>query len=711
MRFPNVPIDKAPYIKGKRFMNDLCQIALYGIPKYADSRFDKKVIGTIAWENFWKEELYKIKNGVTAGGIKIPGRFYYYMNYNYMGTVKGVITPDMVDLHLELAKLLEYCIDTGQNLFIPKGRRRGISEALHRMAIDYPCRFSIFNSNKVSEKYAGAVSAGDKKYVDGFLTKWRFANSLLPPELKMQYLTDNDDEIIFGYEIKSENNAWEERGTFNKILARTAQANSNIFKGEYLNMVVCEEMGEWEDWFDFYADTKDCLFSGEEQVGIMISLGTGGNINKGSKDFKRLSEKAEEYNFIEYLALGTRFYYYGGASDPKRALPADSELKLKYSDYQLIGVEDTKLAEKRILERREKLKKAGDKEEYFKEVQNNPLNKAEIFRKTLANNFNMELLNDQSDRIEAEPKKWSPFVLEWAKDDNGMRKIPLQVTIRPAQPFEDNVVYILNSELGRRRTHKNLYVSGIDSYDQDTSKTSKSLGAMCVFIRMNNITGAAKKVPIACIRTRPKRKEIFYEQCLMLAVHYDIVNNCLIDVRCPGIIGFWKEYGGEKYLANRPAKFESPNSEQGHDYGISLNKYSRPLMVGVMQTHIEDFSSEIWFNTSDDKGPKLISELQDYDEVAVDSDNDLADAYGMALIQDISCEVRPKSMDELNDSDRDAMPEFMFDGNGDIVMKNIEMFNENTPTMKGGVILDEYGDPITPSKNRIQIGGHDSDDF
>jgi hypothetical protein len=93
---------KSPYIKGKNFMDKLCPIIKYGIPKYADSVRDPKVVGTPAWTEFWEEELYKIINGISAGGLFIPGRFYYYMNYKRMSTIKGVISPDMGDFHFEL---------------------------------------------------------------------------------------------------------------------------------------------------------------------------------------------------------------------------------------------------------------------------------------------------------------------------------------------------------------------------------------------------------------------------------------------------------------------------------------------------------------------------------------------------------------------------------------------------------------------------------
>jgi hypothetical protein len=328
-------------------------------------------------------------------------------------------------------------------------------------------------------------------------------------------------------------------------------------------------------------------------------------------------------------------------------LPLETELFKKYKTYELIGVEDLDLAKKDILTRREGLLKSGNLKDYNEDLQNNPLDKSEIFRKTVVNNFDINKLNEQRNEIQSqEYKKYSKYKLEWIKDDKGMIINPLQVKCIPAKDTDDEseCVLIIDSE-HPRKTHKNLYVSGGDSYDQYTSKTSKSLGAMCVLIRENYISTAMKKAPVAIIRTRPKRKEIFYEMCLKLSVYYNLLGNTLIDVRNPGIIQYYKDRGCERYLANRPAKFESANSEQGHDYGVSLNSYSKPMMVSLMQTAIYDYYKDIWFID-------LINELGNYDEVEIGSDNDLADAYGIALMQDVSADVRPKDITETNDDDR-----------------------------------------------------------
>jgi hypothetical protein len=58
-------------------------------------------------------------------------------------------------------------------------------------------------------------------------------------------------------------------------------------------------------------------------------------------------------------------------------------------------------------------------------------------------------------------------------------------------------------------------------------------------------------------------------------------------------------------------------------------------MVSAMQSYVLDHGRTIVF-------PKLIDELKAYDEYTNDSDNDLADALGIALMQDISNSIDPR---------------------------------------------------------------------
>lgn len=636
MSLNNIPILKSPYFKGKNFCSN--PVVKYGIPGYADSVQNPKVIGTPDYLKYWEEQLYYIQNGIQTGGIFIPGRYYYFMNFSTFSTVGGVVTPDMCDLHLELAYLIDYAKANGKNIMAAKGRRKGISEFTQKAVIDYGYRFNF--------AYQAGVAAGLKDYAEDFMKKWSLADSLMVPEFRMGTLLNNDDEVIAGYKIK-EKGQYIDKGTNSKILVRTMHTNPNMFKGLYLNDVVAEECGEFEKLKEFYSATRACLTKGTKQVGTMFFYGTGGNINKGSKDFKEMWENAEQYNFIKFLIPATRFYFphYGGATEngqdvgdvPKLISLADKK------PYQLVGVEDEVAARESILADRA-IKKKGPLKDYLEELQNFPLDETEIFKKMFSNNFDIEKINNQQDAINAVDRKYSKYRLEWVTNDKGERAEPLRVKAVPAKTTDDeNDCVLIMDAYHPNPKYQALYVGGIDAYDQDKG-VSKSLGAMCVLMRRNTVHPEFQLGPVAVICTRPKRKEMFFDMCCKLSVYYNLIGSTLGDkASSSGIINWYKDNGCQKYLAVRPTKFESTNSEQSHEYWVSLNTYSRPLMVGMMQTAIYDYVQNIWF-------PQLIDQLGNFDEVTVGSDNDLADAYGIALMQDVSVGISPR---DLNYSSKD----------------------------------------------------------
>lgn len=636
MRVEDLPIPKPPFIKSKGFCPN--PLVKHGIPHYADISVNPRCEGTPEYEKFWEEQLYRCIHGYQTGGWWIPGRFYYYMNFNQMATPQGIITPDFCDMHLELAYIIEWCKANRKNLIIGKKRRAGISEFTQKAVVDHGYRFK--------EAYRAGVAAGLKAYAEDFMDKWASADSLMQPEFRIGTLLNNNDEVVSGYKITEEGKEII-KGLKTQIYVRTMHSNPNLFKGLYLHDIIAEECGEFENLLEFYSASKDCLTDGDLQIGTFFFYGTGGNVTKGSKDFMKVWNDPDKYNFVKYLITGDRFCkpYYGGATRYGEDIGQTPNLSKLYKPYQLIGCEDREAAMKHIMTERERLKK-GDLKPYLEHLQNNPINEAEIFMKMFSNNFDIQRINEQLTALSIEKRKYSKYKLEWLMKDDNTLASPLQVKPVPLKDGEDEseCVYILDEFLFLDcKKYQNLVVAGLDAYDQDKA-VSNSLGGMCVITRKNTY-GIPFHMPIAVIRTRPARKEKFFDMCMKLSVYYNLIGNTLGDkAGSSGIINWYKQHGCEKYLAKRPTKFESENSEQSHEYWMSINSYSKPLMLGLMQTAIYDYVQNIHFDL-------LINELASYDEKDADSDKDLADAYGIALVQDASVGTAPRDNSFMDKDD------------------------------------------------------------
>ena len=79
-----------------------------------------------------------------------------------------------------------------------------------------------------------------------------------------------------------------------------------------------------------------------------------------------------------------------------------------------------------------------------------------------------------------------------------------------------------------------------------------------------------------------------------------------------------------------------------------------------MQTSIHDYCQNIWF-------PELINQLGNFDEVEIGSDNDLADAYGIALMQSISVVASPRDDNFKESEDPFSLGNWITDKNGNVV--------------------------------------------
>lgn len=659
----SIAIPRPPFWKGKNFCYN--PVVKYGIPDYADSLKNPKVIGTPKWESYWNEQLYYIKNGYQTGGIFLPGRYYYYANFNSMATVTGIISPDMTDLHLEMSYIIDYIKLNGMNFICAKKRRAGISEFFQKAVVDYDWRFT----NGACQI---GIAAGQDSYAQDFMRKWRAGDAFMPPELRIKRLKDNDNEVIAGYKFKTDSGEMVDQGTKNTLYVRTMYKNPALFKGLFLNTVIGEECGEFENLEKFFSHTRPCVMDGSKQIGNICLFGTGGNQNKGSKDFKKIWDDAERNNFVKLLISATRFHkpFYGGCKEFGQDVAVTPELLKTYRPYEIIGVEDRVTAEANIIAERQQLLSTKNMEKYQEHLKDYPLTEQDVFRKTVVNVFDTEIMQDQADAISTNSKKYIVCRLEWKKDAKGEIIQPFRVDVIPDNTlFEDEECVLIHQDhMQPIRNYANIYCSGLDSYDQNKAKTSKSKGAMCVLIRRNTL-GGMQMAPVATICCRPQHKEKFYEMCLKLSVLFfcddngtvTSQNSVLIDVANKLVFRHFEERGYKSLLAYRPRKFESEHSEQTHEHGVHLNNHSKPLMVGLMQSAVDYYCKDIWFG-------ELINQLQNYDEVEIGSDNDLADAYGIALMQDSSDENQARDLKDFDDPSIFNLKKWVTDANGNKVV-------------------------------------------
>lgn len=648
-----------PIVKKKSFCPN--PIVKYGIPDYADSASNPKVIGTTAWRDWWEEQIDYCINGYDAGGLWIPGRYYYYLNFFYISTVGvGNHHPMFVDFDYDFFMLVEHVKN-------PNVRKGIISLKRRRIGLSFKVSSIFDHGFRFRDNYTAGICAGEEKYAIGLYKKFLKQEGMLPPELRVHKLRVSNEEIVAGFEEKTDT-GYVKKGSKNTVLVRTMFRKPNVFEGELLDDCVFEEAGIFSLLGPGFDATEPCFAVGNEMRGTPFVYGTGGDITTDGKKFLEMWSSPEEYNLVKFWAPGRKMYFpaVSGYRDEKGRIAEDIPyLKEKYPrSYERVGMQDEKRADELIDERRLVLSKGNNKKKYYKFIQQYPKNAKEAMLKFSSNNYDSEALSNQTVNLMKNELGYGEYILEYEKDKDGNIITPYKVTARPAikKGFDkDDPDYIVKIRHDGHPLPKirNLDIGGIDGYDIDKTSTSKSLGSTIVMRRRMKDIGIHKRIPVCLYNDRPKRKEIFYEVSFKITVYYNLISNVMIDVGSPLIIRYFENNGGTKYLSPRPRSMESERSEQQHKYGMRFTNQNRPIVESMIQTYIIDEIDECVF-------PEMIRDFMEYEQSDSETDCDNHDAWGLCLSRERDIKADPIDRTKIDEDDPTQIVRREIDEEGNI---------------------------------------------
>lgn len=549
-------------------------------------------VESLEYADWWDEQIDRCKHGYKPPGMpKITGKHYFYLNFYKIlrnsgekGGRKILADPWYRHLDKEYFDTFETCKEEQKGMIVIKARDKG---------------FSYMNSGILAHEYTFypynevGIGAGLEKTATTFFDKVKKGLNGLHSNIRHSTLKDTNELVRSGFKRKREDGKWEIGGYQSAIFCRTMD-NPEVFKGERLGVMVFEEAGEFKHLLNAYMSSKACFMDGDVQFGVPIIGGTGGDIGKASKDFMDMYYNADSFNLIPTFIPASRAYY--GFFDVGT------------------GKEDEEGAREKLLLDREKLADKEDRTAYNLHIQNYPLTIEEAFLKTKGSRFNLALINAQRSRIMAKKdleKQIDRGNLDWEFGEDG---------------FTGNVVWTANPQGEFKILHhpidmKNLYVGGIDSYDQDKAGKSPSLGSAMVFQRFMNLDTPGE-LAVAEYTDRPDTAEMFYDGCLKLAAYY----NCqmLVEYTRIGILDYFKRQGALKYLKEKPVSAHNPHSVARNRYGLHMTKQVKELMEQVIDDYIKTNVEDIWFMD-------LLDELADYGL----KNTDRVFAFGMCLLHNI----------------------------------------------------------------------------
>ena len=451
--------------------------------------------GSPAWYEFWQEERRRCLEGFEAGGHKITGYYYFYLNYcpiqkvdienavgrtatkitgfpdfwdgdyNYFwlrdiarnGILKmllpfGTVSQADIDRILALPQeekcsVLKEYYDTLGLMFTPlsdqleggvdfingKKRRAGFS---HKNAAVAVCNFF-----HIPHSYT-MLMAYEKKYLfpgaGTIFGKCReyinFINEHTAWKMPSDYI-NTQSHIRASYK-ETKDGVDIETGFLSEIECISFKDNPDAGRGKNTYDIIGEEVGAWGTpggLKNTLAAMRSSTEAGEYKTGMITLFGTSGAMDSGSVDFADLFRRPKASNFMSFYDRWGKF--------PDKVegffFPRHLNMEGFYDKQGNSDLEAAKQAE--LLTRENLIKNGATSSEIQKRMQEDPLDSSEAFALIAANTFPVVELQAQLDKVQAlglQHTKGTPVKLHYV--DGVITATPiLDGSAKPITSFKD----------------------------------------------------------------------------------------------------------------------------------------------------------------------------------------------------------------------------------------------------------------------------------
>jgi hypothetical protein len=290
-----------------------------------------------------------------------------------------------------------------------------------------------------------------------------------------------NSEIIAQYN-KKVNGKWERAGSRSTIKHRSFNENPFAAQGTRPLLLVLEEVGIFSSLKDVYQHTVDTLRSGLRKTGILMMLGTGGDMDRGTVHASEMFYEPEKYDILPFedsWEFRGKIGYF---------VPAYLALN-EYKDYN--GYSKVEEAKQALLKVREK--KRGDSsssDALNSEIQYRPLVPSEMFLSKSANIFptaelRRRLTEIQTHKIYDQLEKKVDLYFDPTSTYNGVNyQVNFKAEAISKFPYDGDsregtvVIYEL-PQLQDGKVPQGAYIIGCDPF-KDDGQTGSSLAAVYV---------------------------------------------------------------------------------------------------------------------------------------------------------------------------------------------------------------------------------------
>lgn len=264
-------------------------------------------------------------------------------------------------------------------------------------SIQYPAAVELLVGSVVSDKSTDLLKK-TKDCLDFLPGKQVINGRTFPSPLSKKYTGSwaVNSEIIAQYFKKTPGGKSEAIGSKSSIKHRSFNENAFAAQGTRPVLLAIEECGLVPNLIDIYNNTVDNLKDGMRKTGMLMMLGTGGDMEKGTIPSSQMFYEPEKYSILPFDDVwenpGKKIAYF---------IPAP--LSLNEFKNTSTGFTDTKAATEALLAERTRLRtSSGGSDALNKLIQYKPLVPSEIFLSKSANIFPTAELRNRLSTVQAQ---------------------------------------------------------------------------------------------------------------------------------------------------------------------------------------------------------------------------------------------------------------------------------------------------------------------
>lgn len=609
--------------------------------------YTKAPVGSREYVEYWEEQEKRCRDGYSVGGLWIPGRYYFYLNFSIMSKVPDEVAlkayNERKDIHGRIStrtaqKIIDFprfwepqyewhmfkhiAWSGGEFMGVksPGGKHIGCLKARGGGFSYMAASSGTYNYNFIpySKTY---YFAGREDYLnkDGILNKVQPNLDWINQHIFEWKQNRQKHDTIMYQKASYLDAGGVEQGNMSEIIGVVVN-DPDKTRGKRGVEIDFEEGGSFNNLKRALNVSAGSIRDGDMYVGQQVVFGTGGEEGPDIEGLEEVFDSPDTFDMIEFPNI------WEGADLIDTACgyfcPA---YRVDNSSIDADGNVDIELAISLAKKKRKQKKKSNDPLMYDQHIAEYPWNPQEALKRIANNPFLSAECNRQVRHIKNSPFIQSILRYGYMTLKDGKPVFVVQ-TKDEARPIEDyphkrsddlkGCVTVVEQPYVDKdgKVPDGLYEVVFDMYAIEEAEDETSLAYIGVVKNYNNLTPVNEGVPVAWFRGRPQDLNDVYQCLVLLCRWYNAQAQGEIGGGGQGLVNYCRTTRELDLLEREPEMMHNKDyASQGRQGGYLMNMSTEKKKLGL--TYLVDWHKQI--RTIQESGEKVRTIHRWYDIVGL----------------------------------------------------------------------------------------------